>query len=276
MTSIRNHYYNPFSSSFLGVFVPNSSYAANDSYISLEDIDLNYQPVPPPFASGIHAVLSVITLILGSYLHIRVLFCLRKDDSILKGITQVFVVTNLTLHILAISTSCITNIVHTFPSIAVNYICPIIWFLIYQCINLITFYSFICALMRYFFIVHTEKVNSYGKEKVKTIFFVLSILIPLILTIWKASDSGHLDALSYINRCYGRHHDSFLVETSRMNVLKKSFCQVPNYAELKGYDKLIAMGKQILCIASTIIMIIMGSNLTEGFIYYKLFSYMNK
>ena len=276
MTSIRNHYYNPFSSSFLGVFVPNSSYAANDSYISLEDIDLNYQPVPPPFASGIHAVLSVITLILGSYLHIRVLFCLRKDDSILKGITQVFVVTNLTLHILAISTSCITNIVHTFPSIAVNYICPIIWFLIYQCINLITFYSFICALMRYVFIVHTEKVNSYGKEKVKTIFFVLSILIPLILTIWKASDSGHLDALSYINRCYGRHHDSFLVETSRMNVLKKSFCQVPNYAELKGYDKLIAMGKQILCVASTIIMIIMGSNLAEGFIYYKLFSFMNK
>ena len=232
MSSIRNHFYNPFNSGFLGVFVPNSSYTANDSYISFEDIDLNYQPVPPPLASGIHAVLSVITLILGSYIHVRVMFCLKKDDSILKGITQVFVVTNLTLLILAISTSCTTNLVHTFPTIAVDYICPTIWFLNLQCINLITFYSFICALMRYFFIVHTEKVNSYGKEKVKTIFLVLSILIPLILTIWKAIDSGHLDALSYINRCYGRHHDYFLVETSRISVLKKSFCQVPNYSEL--------------------------------------------
>ena len=276
MASIAYHFYNPFNSGILGIFSPNSSFAANDSYNILEDIDLYYQPLPPPFASGIHAVLSVITLILGSYLHIRVLFCLKKDDSILKGITQVFVVTNLTLHILAITTSCTTNIVHTFPNIAVDYICPIIWFLIYLCADLITFYSFISALMRYFFIVHTEKVNSYGKDKVKTAFLVLSILIPLILTIWKASDYGHLDALSYINRCYGRHHDTFLVETSRINVLKKTFCQVPNYAKLEGYDKLIAIGKHILCVASTIIMVIMGSNITEGFIYFKLFSYMNK
>lgn len=276
MASISNHFYNPFNSGILGIFSPNSSFAANDSYTILEDIDLYYQPVPTPIASGIHAVLSVITLILGLYLHIRVLFCLKKDDSILKRITQVFVFTNLTMLILAISTSCITNIIHTFPKIVVDYICPIIWFLLYQSINLIIFYSFICALMRYFFIVHTERVNAYGKEKVKTIFLMLSILIPLILTLWIASDSGHLDALSYINRCYGRHHDSFLVETSRINVLKKSFCQVPNYAELEGNDKLIAMGKQILCLARIIIMMIMGSNLTEGFIYYKLFSYMNK
>ena len=142
--------------------------------------------------------------------------------------------------------------------------------------NTIVFYSFIGAVMRYFFIVHTEKVNSYGKEKVKMIFLVLSILIPLTLRIWRVTDAAHLDALSYINRCYGRHHDSFLVETSTLNVLKKSFCQVANYENLKGNDKLMAIGRQIFCVGSTILSLVMGSNLTEGFIYYKLFSFMNK
>ena len=106
--------------------------------------------------------------------------------------------------------------------------------------------------------------------------FVLSILIPFVVTIWKVIDGSEVDAMSFINKCYGRQHKVFLIETSTVNVFKKSFCEVEGYEELEGVNKIISLGKQIICAASTITMLAMGSNLTEGFIYYKLFSHMNK
>ena len=97
---------------------------------------------------------------------------------------------------------------------------------------MVSFHSCLSATMRYYFIVHTEKVNSFGKERVKNIFLVLSILIPLVVTIWKAIDGSEVDAMSFINKCYSRQHKVFLIETLTVNVFKKSFCEV------EGYDKL--------------------------------------
>ena len=96
MPESTNHFYNPFAGSFLGAVLPNTSLIPSNGQIILEDIDLYYQPVPHPLASGIHAAFSAIVLFLGLYLHIKIMICLKKDDSILKGITKVFVVTNLT------------------------------------------------------------------------------------------------------------------------------------------------------------------------------------
>ena len=272
----RNNYYNPFTDSFLGAFVPISSLLTNASTIILEDVDLYYQPVPNPILAGIFSAIVVIILIFGLYLHLEVLLMLKKEGGILKNITKIFIFAQITLWTVNSISVIITNFVHTFPPMIVNWICPLIWILIYFSMNLVTFHSFVSATMRYLYIVHTKKVDSFGKERMKKLFLVISVLIPLVVTIWKAMDGSELDSLSYINKCYGKHHKVFLIETSTANVFKKNFCEVANYSKLKGYEQLKALGQQIFCVASTTTMLIMGSNITEGFIYYKLFSYMNR
>ena len=276
MPLTRNNYYNPFTDSFLGAFAQSSSILPNDTSLNLENIDLYYQPVPRPDVAAVFSAIMVIILIFGLYLHLEILFMLKKEDSILNNITKTFVCAQMILWPVIIIIINLTNFVHTLPPMMTNFVCPLIWFLVYFCVNLVSFHSFVSATLRYFYIVHTNKVNSFGKEKVKKIFHAISMMIPLMITIWKAMDGVELDAMSFINKCYGKHHRVFLIETSTLNVFKRNFCEIENYAELEGYDIPIALGKQIFCVASMTTMLIMGSNLSEGFIYYKLFSHMNR
>ena len=276
MLSTRKNYYHPFTDSFLGAFAQSNSMITNDTSMILEDIDLYFQPVPRPIVAGIFCGVLVIILILGLFLDLKILRMLKKEDSIVKNITRTFVFAHMTLLPILIITINLTNFVHNLPPMITNFICPLIWFLIHFCINLSTFHSFVTATMRYFYIVHTDKVNSIGKEKVKKIFHAMSTLIPLIVTIWKSMDGAELDPFSFINKCYGTHHKVFLVETSTLNVFTKSFCEIENFAEVEGYNFFVALVKQIFCVASMTTILIMGSNLTEGLIYYKLFSHMNR
>ena len=276
MLLTRYNLYHPYTGSFLGANAENSSTSSTDTNIFIDDIHLYHQPVPSPMVASLFLVVNVVIFIVGTYLHLNVLKRLRKEDSILKDITKTFVYANMTLWTDVVIILNVTNFIHTLPEMITSYLCPIFRFTLYLCVNLVTFHSFVSAIMRYFFIVHTNKVDGYGKEKVKTVFYWLSIFIPLIITVWKLVDGSEVDSMSFINKCYGHHHKVFLIETSSLNIFKKNFCGVENYAELVGYDKLVAIGKQLFCVASMITMIIMGSNMTEGFIYYKLFSYLNR
>ena len=276
MSLNSKNYYNPFAESFLGARMEGPTPTSNDTNIILEDFDLYFQPVPNPSVAGTFSAIMVIILIIGLYLHLKCFLMVRKEDSILKDVSTAYFIAQMIGVPTAIMTICVTNFVHNFPPTVSKLICPIIWFVFYFSWNIVSFHSFVTATMRYVFIVHAKKVNSYGKQKIKKIFYITSILIPLLLTIWKGMDGSELDAMSYINKCYGKHHNVFLVEISTAKVFTKSFCKITNFAELVGLNKLAALAKQLFCIASTTTMLIMGSNISEGFIYFKLFRYMNR
>ena len=274
----RNHYYNPFMDSFLGIWFPTNSGDRNfESGMILKEIDLYFQPVPDPITATIFLVIMTTLVCIGSYITIKVLSFLKNEESLLKNMTQNFMISQLILWPFLISVISITNFIHSFPSEIVQWICPIAWFVIYISLNFSNAHSCFTAIMRYFFIVHNERVQLIGKQKVKKYFHVISILVPLLITLWKAIDGSELDSFSMFNKCYGKHHQTFLVETSTTNVFKKNFCNMPNYHNMNGYVEVIeAITKNILCLTSTCAMILLGSNLTEGIIYYLLFSYMNK
>ena len=273
-----NHFYNPFLDSFLGIWVPTKSGDRNfDSGMILKDIDLYFQPVPDPITATIFLVIMMSQVCIGSYITIKVLYFLKNEESLLKNMTKNFMISQLILWPFLISEISITNFIHSFPTEIVKWICPISWFVIYLSLNFSTSHSCFTAIMRYFFIVHNQRVQLIGKQKVKKYFHLLSILIPLLITLWKAIDGSELDSFSMFNKCYGKHHKTFLVETSTINVFKKNFCNMPNYHNMNRYVEVIeAITKNIFCLASTCAMILLGSNLTEGIIYYLLFSYMNK
>ena len=55
--------------------------------------------------------------------------------------------------------------------------------------------------MRYLFIVQEKKVEAFGKKKVKRIFHILAILLPLIMMIWSITNwetfSDHTETTAY-------------------------------------------------------------------------------
>ena len=276
--SKRNNLYHPFTSSFLGFFLDRDQTSKDvGTGAVFEDIDLYFQPVPDPVTASIFLVIMIPLVAFGAYITIKVLKRLNKEDSLLRNVTRNFMISQLISWPLAVFLLNTTNFIHSFPHELTQWICPIIWFMMYFSLNLGTVHSFICAIARYFFIVHNERVKSWGKEKAKKLFEVLSIVIPLLITLWKAMDGSELDIFSYLNKCYGIHHRTFLVETSTLNVLKKNFCEIPDYHVMKDYPEVIAAFlKNVICLASTTTIIVMGSNVSEGIIYFLLFSHIGR
>ena len=274
----RNHFFNPFLDSFLGVLTfDNKDDPSLSPGMIIENLDLYFQPVPDPITATIFLVIMLILVAVGSYISIKVMAILKKEDSLLTGTIHNFMVSQLISWPLTVFIINVTNFIHSFPPMIVQWICPIAKFFLYFCMNFTNAHSCITAVMRYVFIVHNERVQSIGKEKVKQHFLACSFLIPLLLTLWRTIDGSELDTFSFNNKCYGIHHKSFLIETSTLNVFKKNFCNIPDYKMMNGYlEVLEAFSKNVLCLSSTAALVLVGSNLTEGIIYYMLFSHMNK
>ena len=272
----QNNLYNPFEASFLGIFVTNN---LNDTKVKtgiiLEDIDLYFQPVPEPVTASVFLVVNIIFIAIGSYITFKVLAMIRKEDGILKKLTRNFMVSQLISWPLYFSLISITNFIHSFPPVIVQWLCPVLWFVLYFSLSLCFSHSFMTSIMRYFFIVHNERAQLLGKEKAKKLFHMISILIPLLLTIWRAIETQDLDTFSTFNKCYGKHHRTFLVETSTLKVFKKNFCEIPDYHNLDGYVEVIkAFSKNVFCISNTVTLLVISSNLTEAIVYFLLFSHM--
>jgi hypothetical protein len=155
-----------------------------------------------------------------------------------------------------------------------DWFCALVW-LIWGCLGRIVLNSsFIAALMRYFFIIHETRVKAYGKKRAKRIFLVLSIAIPVFQFILQAAAGS--PRWSFINKCYGEDHKAFLIETSTLNVLKSNFLKFETY-EINGFMEFIyETGKRICKVLEAILFVVMGFNISEGIIYYKIFSHIQR
>ena len=268
--------YHPFRDSVLGILSKQTVASENLTGLVLEDINLYHQPVVKPIIASVFACIMIQLVILAEYLNIKILKMLKRDQSILKDITYTVIIAQIIYCPLLVFLVTSTNFLYPLNKVIGQWFCYISRFVLYFVANIIFFHSCVAAFMRYLFIVHSRKVEFYGKEKLKMIFVLLSILIPLIVTIGKVNDGSKLDTLSFVNKCNAKDHEVFLFETSTINVMKKGFCVVGGYDESDIYGQGIAILKQLSCIASTGVMLIMASNVTEGIIYYRLFSYMNR
>ena len=276
MKSARKNFYHPFQDSFLGVFPEEISSPGNISGFVLEDIDLYHQPVLDPIVATIFSIIWMIVLVLGLYLHFKILSGLKQETGILKDITGIFVPAQMIFWPLLSFFVATTNFVYPLNILIGEWFCSLSQFVISFLLSIISSHSLIAALMRYFFIVHSSKVELHGKTNIKKLFLFLSVMIPLCIAIGKLSSGARLGNMSFINKCNGKHHEAFLTETSTINVLKKSFCEIA--IDYKGEigGQVIMVLKQLSCMASTFSWVIMGSNVTEGIIYYRLFSHMNR
>ena len=265
MATKSNIFYHPFENSSFGVFLSGELAAGG---FMLDDIDLYHQPVQDPLIATIFFIIRFMIIILGLYLHIKILALIKKENGLVRDVARLFAFVNMLLWPFWLLFTTSTDFIHPLNHVVGQWYCTLGWLVIYLFWTTTAFHSFIVSLMRYFCVVHQRRVEIFGKEKLKKLFFILSLTIPVLVVVWAGIEGSELDHMSFLNKCNAKHHKVFLIETSTLNVLKRNFCEFDTYS----YSGFL---RRISCIAKTTVMLIMGSNLSEAIIYFRIFVYIN-
>ena len=268
--------YHPFRNTTLGFFPKDFASSEMNMGETIEHIDLYYQPIQIPLIATVFFVIKICLLMAGEYLQFKVYIMIQKENGLVKNVTRLFVCTQMIFWPFWVFFATSTDFIHPLNQVIGQWYCTVGFFIFYILGNIIIFHSFITALMRYVFILHKEKVDKYGKEKIQKLFLLLSVLIPLLLFILGGVDGDELDPMSFFNKCNGKHHRVFLIETATLNVAKRNFCGLNNYDKTGSFGKLTSLFRQMSCITNKIVQIIMGLNIVEGFLYIRTLSHVNK
>ena len=162
------------------------------------------------------------------------------------------------------------------------YVCIIIGSWIGHIYNFVSLYGFIAischtlviAIMKFVFCVHAMKARAFGESRIENIFLWINILFPLILCMEvlltnKSLSYNHV----YVNKCVDRElwTNSTVDNTPSIHKLLKY--PFENNLEVPKVALLIQIALRILLAAG---IIISGSNLIEGVLYYKIFKAMKR
>ena len=272
-----DNFYHPYTKPTLGFYDYDEWATENQTFLILEEIDLYYQPVEEPIPGMIFLFLNILLTILGEIIQIKLFQMVKKENGLVKEVTQIYSMTSIITYPFWCLIISGTDLIHPLHKVIGKWFCTFSWTVTFFSFNLFTFQSCIVASMRYIFIVHEDKVKNYGKERAKRIFAVLTILLPCIMVIWTTIENSELDPFLYINRCYGEDHKVFLREASSLQILKLHFVDFGVTGnENDFYTKIVSIMKLLSGIAKLLISLLMGFNITEGIIYYKIFSHIKR
>ena len=272
----QKYLYNPFLKGSLGIFLKESATADELIGGSIQNIDLYQQPVQEPLTATLFLVIKLCLLIVSEYLFIKVYKLMKRENGVTKEITQLLVYVQLFFWPFWIVFADFTAFIYPMKDVVGEWYCYLGSFLFYFLGNIIISHSFISAFTRYFFILHQDKVNLYGKQEVKRFFLLLSVLIPLFVALWESLKGSELDSMSFINKCHGKYHNVFLIDSSTINTAKRNFCAFEFNHSGGTWSRILAQIRQILCISNQLIQLILGLNVVEGFLYYKILSHINR
>ena len=271
MASTGYYYYHPFENVSLGFLIENQLSSDKNGF-EIDDIDLYYQPVEHPAIGIVFLTLKLILFIIGAMVNVKVLVLLKKENSILMETTTLLIWTQIIFYPVGLIFITSTDFIHPIYKIFGHWFCTLMWLFMDLCSYIIIFYSFFAASIRYFFIVHYSTAKMYGKEKIKNIFLFLYILIPCLCVLWQVPEELHHN--SYINKCYGKDHNVFLIETSSLEVLKHRFWESKEFEVHGIYDISLALARRISKILRSTVILVMGSNIIEGLLYYKILTHI--
>ena len=238
----------------------------------VDEIDLYYQPLEKPSIVITFFCIKILVICIGEAISVKLVASLNKEKALLTDVTKFFIISQMILQPILTCLDLIINLIYPVNEVIGNWVCFLTWLLwgVFMRVGLNN--SFVSALMRYFFIVHEKKVNEYGKEKIRRWFLYFSLVTPIIQFTLQAIEGS--PRLSFINKCYGNDHRVFLIEASTLNVFKAKFVKLDEpYIDI---NSLWEITTRICKIIEAISFIFMGFNITESFLYYKIFNKIDR
>ena len=278
----KYHFHHPFTKSSFGFFVfLNSDNASQivSSGFSLEDIDLYYQPLENPIVAISLFTIKIFFIIIGMILCSKVLDMVKKEPSIDSQLLKIFCWIQIIFQPILVFFDLTVNLIHPIDDIIGPWFCSLGWLFYSVSTKFILNHSFFTAMMRYVFILHNDIVNKFGKQKFKRYFLFLSFAACMFGVLVDGIDNKELSRLSFINKCYGKDHKVFLIESSTLNVLRRKFLEVQRNA-IENYvgtwQQIYLILLKFMKMVKTSIFLITGFNVAEGILYFKLFSDMKR
>ena len=272
----KRHLYHPFLDSNLGFLVQAQAFGEeNETNVGfvVEEIDLYYQPVQEPTVGVTFHLCRILLVGIGEFIHVKIWRMLKEENGLVKEVTSLYTLTVMFVCPFWSLFTASTDFIHPMSEVIGKWYCTVGFAINYFCWNIISFHSFIVAAMRYLFIVHEDQVNHYGKDRVKRAFLGFYLILSITVLAWGAG--REVDAMSFINKCYGKDHKVFLMDTSTVNVAGRNFCALEDY----DYNESVTTWafswiRRLSCIATTTIMLLMGFNIFEGFLYFNTLTHI--
>ena len=268
MAANRNHLYNPFTSSELSFFSRSTSTKMNITQTFLSNIDLYHQPVEKPIFGVVFLVFSLITLFIGEFAHYNLYKLVSKENGLVKQTTKAYVLVQMIGYPILIAFISATDFIHPLSYFLGEWFCIFAKSFGYIYLFHILQHSFITALIRYLFIVHEEWVQRHGKDKIKRIFLVIAICMPVAITAWETCDD--FVPFVFVSRCNGIDHRNFLkldLKDFQLSNGKSSAIEAVTVSSVI---------RKVGCITKILLFAMVGLNIPEGLIYYAIFSHMKR
>ena len=279
----RYHFHHPFTKSSIGILLANSS--DNDlieklSVILLEDVHLYYQPLEHPIIAMLFFFIKFFFIVIGIILCSKVLTMVKKNPSIDSKALMVFCWIQILFQPTLVFFDLTVNLIHPVDEIIGTWLCSFGSLFYSFSTKFVLTHSFFSALMRYIFILHNDVIRKYGIERFKKYFLYLSLVICFFGVFVDGIDTRELSRLSFINKCYGKDHKVFLIESSTLNVLKRKFWTIEGLEAFEKYGEtwkeIISMLLKVLRLVKTLIFLLTGFNVVESILYFQIFAFMKR
>ena len=240
----------------------------------LTEVDLPYAALQNPYLAIVYLIIKTIIVCFGLYVHIQTLKFLKHETCLVKEVLKVFLYVQMGYWPVKVVFETTTDLIYPLGEIIGEWYCHFGFLWLTYGMTLIVFHSFIVGLMRYMVVVHHDQMLQFGIERAKTLFYWMNIFVPLVMTVWAFIGRREVSSVSTLSKCYGTHVEAFLVEEDIETTTMKSFCAFEKYEE-EG-NKTLAALKRIFCIVHTLIYVLMGVNVVEGFFYWRTVRFSNK
>ena len=169
------------------------------------------------------------------------------------------------------------TVTNTLPNLADQYtgewFCYLATFITVYGFSMISFNSLLIAVMKYVFIVHSEKARLYGDTKTEKMFFIINLTLPMFLAVFTCI-TRDFDSFSALNSCFGQTEQVLAqYNTWPKNFEKFLLCNL-NRQDDQSYGDTFYVVKQVLCATKSIGLSLIITNIPEAFFYYKIFQKM--
>ena len=261
---VRKYTYDPFKGNSFSFFDQFSSNTSSFLVESVSNVNLYFQPLQYPILAFSFLIVRIVVMLVGEYVQVKLLALFKRENCLVNEVLKAVTIVQMGYWPLFVLFETSTDLVNPLRDIIGQWYCITAFFVITYGMTHIVFHSFTVALMRYTFVVHHQRVASFGIERAKRYFLVTSIIVPIVATVWRFLSRLQVSTISSLNKCNGIHHMSFLIE----NTAENNFCFREEYDE-EDSNRPLAILKRTLCIMSSILYLIMGLNVIEGVFYWR-------
>ena len=272
----KRNIYHPFVNKSLGFLINSKSGTYSEEFFT--DINLHWQPVQEPNIGIFVLVTTLFNILAGSYVHYHLWQMLKKGDNLVSCILKAYVIIQIMFWPLGSILYCTTNFIYPLSEIFGAWFCVCWYFLLYPYLFFVSFHTTVIAIMRYVFIVHDKRIARFGKQRAEKIFHWVLGIVPIVMTVWLylgAADRD-FDGLDAMNKCNGSYHKIFLLKWGFMDNrgVWEARCDGQNIHA--GSASGLELLTYIQCKASAVTLGLLISNVFEGLIYLRTWTYILK